>query len=87
MRQALAGMLWTKQFFFFDGDNWLDEHDANPLHTGYRERPEPRMVPHAQRGHHLHARQVGVPLVRGLGPGVPHARRSRSSIPTSPRSS
>ncbi len=26
MRQALAGMLWSKQFFFFDGDNWLDEH-------------------------------------------------------------
>jgi hypothetical protein len=36
MRQALAGMLWSKQFFFFDGDNWLDEHRSNPLHTGYR---------------------------------------------------
>jgi hypothetical protein len=36
MRQALAGMLWTKQFFFFDGDNWLDEHHSNPLHTGYK---------------------------------------------------
>ena len=36
MRQALAGMLWSKQFFFFDGDNWLDEHNSNPLHTGYR---------------------------------------------------
>jgi hypothetical protein len=36
MRQALAGMLWTKQFFFFDGDNWLDEHHSNPLHSGYR---------------------------------------------------
>ncbi len=35
MRQALAGMLWSKQFFFFDGDNWLDEHNTNPLHTGY----------------------------------------------------
>ena len=34
MRQALAGMLWSKQFFFFDGDNWLDEHHSNPLHTG-----------------------------------------------------
>ena len=31
------------------------------------------MVPHAERGHHLDARQVGVPLVRGLGPGLPHA--------------
>jgi hypothetical protein len=36
MRQALAGMLLSKQFFFFDGDNWLDEHNSNPLHTGYR---------------------------------------------------
>jgi hypothetical protein len=36
MRQAVAGMLWSKQFFFFDGDNWLDEHHSNPLHTGYR---------------------------------------------------
>ena len=36
MRQALAGMLWSKQFFFFDGDNWLDEHNSNPLHHGYR---------------------------------------------------
>jgi len=35
MRQALAGMLWSKQFFFFDGDNWLDEHQSNPLHKGY----------------------------------------------------
>jgi hypothetical protein len=36
MRQAIAGMLWSKQYFFFDGDNWLDEHKSNPLHTGYR---------------------------------------------------
>jgi hypothetical protein len=38
MRQALAGMLWSKQFFFFDGDNWLDEHHSNPLHNGYQNR-------------------------------------------------
>jgi hypothetical protein len=35
MRQALGGMLWSKQFFFFDGDNWLDEHNANPMRAGY----------------------------------------------------
>ena len=29
--------------------------------------PEPGLVPHAERGHHLDARQVGVPLVRGVG--------------------
>ncbi|ABK16372.1 MGH1-like glycoside hydrolase domain-containing protein [Syntrophobacter fumaroxidans] len=37
MRQAIAGMMWSKQFYFFDGDQWLDEHRANPLHTGSRE--------------------------------------------------
>ena len=36
MRQAIAGMLWSKQFFFFDGDSWLEEHHSNPRHTGYR---------------------------------------------------
>ena len=30
-RQALAGMLWTKQFYYFDLDRWLDEHGAHPL--------------------------------------------------------
>jgi hypothetical protein len=36
MRQAIGGMLWSKQFFFFDGDSWLDEHHSHPLHHGYR---------------------------------------------------
>jgi Mannosylglycerate hydrolase MGH1-like glycoside hydrolase domain len=31
MRQALAGMLWSRQYFFFDVDKWLEEHDADPL--------------------------------------------------------
>jgi hypothetical protein len=29
MRQALAGMLWGKQYYYFDLDNWLSEHQAN----------------------------------------------------------
>jgi len=36
MRQALAGMLWSKQYFFFDGNSWLTEHDSNPLHKGFK---------------------------------------------------
>jgi len=28
LRQALAGMLWTKQYFYYDLDLWLDEHGA-----------------------------------------------------------
>ena len=30
-RQALAGMLWSKQYYLFDVDTWLKEHDAHPL--------------------------------------------------------
>ena len=30
MRQALAGMLWSKQYFYYDLDTWLDEHGAGP---------------------------------------------------------
>ena len=30
-RQALAGMLWTKQYYYFDLDRWLTEHEAHPL--------------------------------------------------------
>ena len=30
-RQALAGMLWTKQYYYFDLDRWLTEHDSHPL--------------------------------------------------------
>ena len=30
-RQALAGMLWSKQYYYFDLDTWLDEHGAHPL--------------------------------------------------------
>ena len=30
-RQALAGMLWGKQFYLYDVDTWLKEHEAHPL--------------------------------------------------------
>lgn len=30
-RQALAGMLWSKQYYYFDLDQWLTEHEAHPL--------------------------------------------------------
>jgi len=30
-RQALAGMLWSKQYYYFDLDRWLTEHRAHPL--------------------------------------------------------
>ena len=30
-RQALAGMLWSKQYYYFDLDQWLVEHRSHPL--------------------------------------------------------
>jgi mannosylglycerate hydrolase MGH1-like protein len=30
-RQALAGMLWSKQYYYFDLDRWLQEHEAHPM--------------------------------------------------------
>jgi hypothetical protein len=38
-RQALAGMIWTKQYYHFDLNRWLAEHDAHPLLD-----PRPRNV-------------------------------------------
>jgi hypothetical protein len=31
LRQSYAGMLWGKQYFFLDTNNWLEEHDADLL--------------------------------------------------------
>jgi hypothetical protein len=38
MRQALAGMLWSKQYFFYDTDRWLEEHGFDAM------RPTPHQV-------------------------------------------
>jgi hypothetical protein len=37
MRQALAGMLWSKQYFNFDVDTWLAEHGVDPMRPGGRD--------------------------------------------------
>jgi hypothetical protein len=36
IRQALAGMLWSKQFYYFDLDLWLREHGYTPTGPGRR---------------------------------------------------
>ena len=36
MRQALAGMLWSKQFFNYDIAKWLKEHGVNPSKSRQR---------------------------------------------------
>ncbi len=30
-RQALAGLLWSKQFYYFDLERWLSEHKCHPF--------------------------------------------------------
>jgi hypothetical protein len=37
MRQALAGMLWSKQYFFLDADKWLEEHGYDAMRPSTRE--------------------------------------------------
>src|SRR5271165_744891 len=36
-RQALAGMLWTKQYYYFDLESWLKEHRSHPLTESARQ--------------------------------------------------
>ena len=55
MRQALAGMLWTKQYFAFDVDMWLDEHHADPM---LRHAPEIR---NSQWFHMLNEQVISMP--------------------------
>jgi hypothetical protein len=33
MRQALAGMLWSKQYFYYDLTKWLKDHNVGPWST------------------------------------------------------
>ncbi len=55
-RQALAGMLWTKQFYHFDLDRWLLEHRSHPL----LESPRPGMR-NTEWFHMLNADVISMP--------------------------
>ena len=39
MRQAIGGMLWTKQFYYYDVDRWLGEHGVDPFKANGRSAP------------------------------------------------
>jgi hypothetical protein len=39
MRQALAGMLWTKQFYHYDVDRWLEERGSDPFQETRKQAP------------------------------------------------
>jgi hypothetical protein len=39
MRQALAGMLWGKQFYHYDVDKWLEERGSDPFKETRKQAP------------------------------------------------
>ena len=87
-RQAYAGLLWSKQFYHYVVKDWLDgDADQPPPPPSSPRRPQSRLAAPVQSRRHLDARQVGVPLVRRVGPGVPHDPDGDGSIPSSPRGS
>jgi hypothetical protein len=48
MRQALAGMLWSKQFYHYDVDKWLDEHGFDPFN------PTGKVTPRNDNWQHMY---------------------------------
>jgi mannosylglycerate hydrolase MGH1-like protein len=55
MRQALSGMLWTKQYYLFDANRWLDEHGADPF------APSPRAVRNGEWVHMVNDHVISMP--------------------------
>jgi hypothetical protein len=55
-RQALAGMLWSKQYYYFDLELWLREHRSHPLLEAAR-----RDVRNAEWFHMLNADVISMP--------------------------
>jgi hypothetical protein len=55
-RQALAGMLWGKQYYHFDLDTWLREHEGHPL-VGNRR----RMIRNAEWFHMFNGDIISMP--------------------------
>jgi hypothetical protein len=48
LRQALAGMLWTKQFYHYDVDQWLVERGSDPFN------PCRKQAPRNEHWHHMY---------------------------------
>jgi hypothetical protein len=48
MRQALAGMLWSKQYFYYDVNRWLEERGSDPY------LPTPKQAPRNAQWHHMY---------------------------------
>jgi hypothetical protein len=52
MRQALAGMLWSKQYYHYDVDKWLEERGADPY------KPVHKAAPRNDHWHHMYNADV-----------------------------
>jgi hypothetical protein len=48
MRQALAGMLWSKQFYYYDVDKWLEERGSDPF------KETRKAAPRNDQWHHMY---------------------------------
>jgi hypothetical protein len=50
MRQALAGMLWSKQFYHYDVDKWLEERGSDPFKATRKQAPRNDLWHHMYNG-------------------------------------
>jgi hypothetical protein len=50
MRQALAGMLWSKQFYYYDVDKWLEERGCDPFKAKHKQAPRNDQWHHMYNG-------------------------------------
>jgi hypothetical protein len=50
MRQALAGMLWSKQFYLYDVDKWLEERGSDPFKENRKQAPRNDQWHHMYNG-------------------------------------
>jgi hypothetical protein len=50
MRQALAGMLWSKQFYHYDVDKWLEERGSDPFKAARKAAPRNDQWHHMYNG-------------------------------------
>ncbi|HTI51806.1 MAG TPA: glucosidase, partial [Planctomycetaceae bacterium] len=48
MRQALAGMMWSKQFYHYDVDKWLEERGSDPFKASRK------AAPRNEHWHHMY---------------------------------
>jgi hypothetical protein len=50
MRQALAGMLWGKQFYYYDVEKWLEERGSHPFKPARKQAPRNDLWHHMDNG-------------------------------------